>query len=194
MIQGGFGGDHKNFEEVVPVGGHLEHWWHDNSDVNKPWQPGSQQIAYRGRSEKVCQLTGNVDAEQRMYTTNLSGVRANVNQYGSAVMTRYDPVLGVYKNLFQLNRRFTYTGALNTENIAGAPAADPRGTYIYRPGCRVCGCAGVRVGRSAVPGGAGHRPPPRKAPSARRNQLVPGIQACSEEPLQVQPWIRWPLV
>ncbi|MDH6118564.1 hypothetical protein ABH930_001565 [Kitasatospora sp. GAS204A] len=278
LIESGFGaGDRPgNFEVVVPgpaapeppddaqvaggfSGNELQHWWHDNSDVNKPWQPGSQQIAYRGRSEKVCQLTGNVDSEQHTFTTNLTGLRANVqgtdlgypvddgstltllfgdthpaaidddkesgyddavatsqdttppsyasclhltypimktfptptyrpaivvnpsiyqgyfnvpssgfvsgghqyvifwtnhcagtgssdpshcedghqpgvNQYGNAVMTRYDPVLGLYKNLFQLNSRFTYTGALNTENIAAAPTPDPRGTYIWGVG------------------------------------------------------------
>ncbi|MFE9572956.1 DUF4185 domain-containing protein [Streptomyces sp. NPDC006692] len=277
LIESGFGaGDRPgNFEVVVPgstapsptgdtqvtggfSGNELEHWWHDNSDVNSPWQPGEQQIAYRGRSEKVCQLTGNVDSEQRSSTTNLTGLRANVqgtdlgypvddgstltllfgdthpaafdddnesgyddavatsqdtappsyasclhlnfptmntfpfptyrpamvinppiyqgifnvpasgfisgghqyvifwtnhcagqgadpsqcenghkpgvNQHGNAVMTQYDPALGQYKNLFQLDSRFTYTGSLNTEHLAAAPAADPRGTYIWGVG------------------------------------------------------------
>src|SRR5262249_18554929 len=35
----------------------------DNSDVNQPWRPG-QIITFRGRSEKVCQLTGMMDREQ----------------------------------------------------------------------------------------------------------------------------------
>jgi len=50
MIQSDFqGGDHGNFEVAVPLfanDGTIElwHFWHDNSDVNKPWQRG-QRIA-----------------------------------------------------------------------------------------------------------------------------------------------------
>src|SRR5262249_14218741 len=41
IIQSDFhGGDHGNFEVVVPVGGQLVHYFHDNSDVNRPWQRG----------------------------------------------------------------------------------------------------------------------------------------------------------
>jgi hypothetical protein len=49
LIQSDFGsGDHGNFELVVPLtaaGGsevHLCHYWHDNSDVSLPWQPGQR--------------------------------------------------------------------------------------------------------------------------------------------------------
>src|SRR2546422_163884 len=48
MIQGDFGGgDHKNFEVVVPLrtpAGRVElwHFFHDNSDVNLPWQRGQR--------------------------------------------------------------------------------------------------------------------------------------------------------
>jgi Domain of unknown function (DUF4185) len=41
IIQSDFrSGSHGNFEVVVPVGGSLVHYWHDNSDVSKPWQRG----------------------------------------------------------------------------------------------------------------------------------------------------------
>jgi hypothetical protein len=41
IIQSDFRGNgHGNFEVVVPVGGSLVHFWHDNTDVNKPWQRG----------------------------------------------------------------------------------------------------------------------------------------------------------
>src|SRR5258708_7652427 len=41
IIQSDFrAGDHGNFEVVVSIGGSLVHFWHDNSDVNKPWQRG----------------------------------------------------------------------------------------------------------------------------------------------------------
>ncbi len=39
IIQSDFkSGSHGNFEVVVPVGESLVHFFHDNSDVNKPWQ------------------------------------------------------------------------------------------------------------------------------------------------------------
>jgi len=41
IIQSDFrASDHGNFEVVVPQAGSLVHYWHDNSDVNKPWQRG----------------------------------------------------------------------------------------------------------------------------------------------------------
>jgi hypothetical protein len=40
IIQGGFGGSHKNFEVVVLEGNDLVHYYHDNSDVSLPWQRG----------------------------------------------------------------------------------------------------------------------------------------------------------
>jgi hypothetical protein len=41
IIQSDFGdGEHGNFEVVVLEGRNLVHYWHDNSDVNKPWQRG----------------------------------------------------------------------------------------------------------------------------------------------------------
>jgi hypothetical protein len=40
IIQSDFGGEHKNFEVVVLEGNQLVHYWHDNSDVNLPWQRG----------------------------------------------------------------------------------------------------------------------------------------------------------
>lgn len=48
LIQSNFGGgDHKNFEVVVPLRGptgrgELWHFFHDNSDVNNPWQRGQR--------------------------------------------------------------------------------------------------------------------------------------------------------
>jgi hypothetical protein len=40
IIQGPFGGDHKNFEVVVLEGNQLVHYFHDNSDVTLPWRRG----------------------------------------------------------------------------------------------------------------------------------------------------------
>ena len=41
IIQSDFrSGEHGNFEVVVPVGQSLVHFWHDNSNVNLPWQRG----------------------------------------------------------------------------------------------------------------------------------------------------------
>lgn len=36
-----FGGDHGNFEVVVPEGGNLVHYWHDNGNVGAPWSAGT---------------------------------------------------------------------------------------------------------------------------------------------------------
>jgi Domain of unknown function (DUF4185) len=40
IIQGPFGGQHKNFEVIVVEGNELVHYFRDNSDVNLPWQRG----------------------------------------------------------------------------------------------------------------------------------------------------------
>ena len=43
IIQSDFGGGrHKNFEVLLWVGNELWHWWHDNSDVTRPWQRGQR--------------------------------------------------------------------------------------------------------------------------------------------------------
>jgi hypothetical protein len=87
IIQSDFSsGDHGNFEVIVEAeraslqtgavvaggGGidqNLVHYYHDNSDVTSGWQR-AQVITYRGRSEKVCQLTGEFDRERLALTTN----------------------------------------------------------------------------------------------------------------------------
>lgn len=68
---------HNNFEVVVPQAGNLVHWWHDNTDVTLPWQQGLV-ITYNGRSQKVCQLTGEYDQEYEHPTTNQTLTRANI--------------------------------------------------------------------------------------------------------------------
>lgn len=64
IIQSTFASNgHGNFEVVAFHGGQVFHHFHDNSDVKNPWQQ-AQQITFQGRSQKVCQLTGNFDAER----------------------------------------------------------------------------------------------------------------------------------
>jgi hypothetical protein len=48
---------------------HLVHYWHDNANVTSAWAR-AQTITYRGRSEKVCQVTGSWDKEYLAPTTN----------------------------------------------------------------------------------------------------------------------------
>lgn len=56
LIQSDFGSEeHGNFEVAVPVQGpegrtYVQHFWHDNSDVESPWRPG-QVITEVGRSD-----------------------------------------------------------------------------------------------------------------------------------------------
>jgi Domain of unknown function (DUF4185) len=47
LIQSDFGSPHRNFEVIVPVINssgqpELRHYWHDNSDVQRPWSAGQQ--------------------------------------------------------------------------------------------------------------------------------------------------------
>jgi hypothetical protein len=89
IIQSNFGPvDHGNFEVVVEgkraflqagaivAGGRetdqdLLHVWHDNSNLGSEWHP-AEAITFRGRSEKVCQLTGDKDRERHTSTTSLT--------------------------------------------------------------------------------------------------------------------------
>jgi hypothetical protein len=80
---------HGNFEVIAPSGiprlasgevidppgtvdHQLVHWYHDNSDVLSAWRQ-AQQIAQRGRSNKVCQVTGNIDKQTGAPLTNEVG-------------------------------------------------------------------------------------------------------------------------
>ncbi len=62
---------HGNFEVTLFSNGQLLHYWHDNSNVAKPWQSG-QVIAPQARSQKVCQLTGATDFQFEAPTKNQS--------------------------------------------------------------------------------------------------------------------------
>jgi len=70
-------GHHGNFEIVVFAGGVVTHHWHDNGDVNSPWHPG-QVITPITRSQKVCQLTGAFDFQNRNGTKNQTEARFSV--------------------------------------------------------------------------------------------------------------------
>ncbi len=103
IIQSSFkSGSHGNFEVAVEaeratlqpnavIGGgggfdqNLMHYWHDNSDVTLPWGR-VQPITYRGRSEKVCQLSGSYDQEVEQPTTS------NTYQFGLTAVDLGYPV------------------------------------------------------------------------------------------------------
>lgn len=71
-------GGHGNFEVLVlvadPAQCHtaapcIRHHFHINDDVNSPWQAG-QVVTYTGKSQRVCQLTGEDDREWGYKTVN----------------------------------------------------------------------------------------------------------------------------
>jgi hypothetical protein len=86
FIQGSIGANGGNFELVAlggpadpPPGGArvrggaadhpLVHWFHANASPTTPWTR-AQDITYRGRSEKVCQLTSSLDRQTGLVPTN----------------------------------------------------------------------------------------------------------------------------
>jgi Domain of unknown function (DUF4185) len=78
FIQGSLGsGDHMNFEVVAFHDNQVFHFFHDNSDVNKTWQPG-QVVTPITRSQKICQLTGDTDFQNRGSTKNRTGTNSHV--------------------------------------------------------------------------------------------------------------------
>jgi len=77
LLQSDFKGEHGNFEVSAYSQGQAQHFFHDNGNVNNPWQAG-QVIAPSGRSQKVCQLTGDTDFQYRAPTTNQSQSRFSV--------------------------------------------------------------------------------------------------------------------
>jgi hypothetical protein len=77
LLQSDFKGQHGNFEVVAFVQGQARHFFHDNGDVNSPWR-AAQVLAPSVRSQKVCQLTGNTDFQNRAGTKNQSYSRFHV--------------------------------------------------------------------------------------------------------------------
>jgi hypothetical protein len=81
LIQSTLGGNHNNFEVLVPevpvnASGRqqLAHYFHDNTDVHVPWTH-AQIIDYAGQSQKICQLTGDQDRELGQGTVNQTDAR-----------------------------------------------------------------------------------------------------------------------
>ncbi|HTS53534.1 MAG TPA: DUF4185 domain-containing protein, partial [Burkholderiales bacterium] len=78
LIQSDFrSGGHGNFEVVAYRDGHVYHYWHDNGNTGNPWRPG-QVVSPSGRSQKVCQLTGEFDFQNRHETSNRTRSRFSV--------------------------------------------------------------------------------------------------------------------
>ena len=78
FIQSDFrSGDHGNFETVALVDNQVQQFFHDNSDVSLPWRP-AQLVSPITRSQKVCQLTGDIDQQTRHATLNQTETRYQV--------------------------------------------------------------------------------------------------------------------
>jgi hypothetical protein len=54
------------------------HYFHDNTNAANPWTRGPV-VTYRGRAEKVCQLTGSQDPQTLQGTTNDTAARSNLD-------------------------------------------------------------------------------------------------------------------
>jgi hypothetical protein len=64
----------------------LLHYWHDSANASAAWGLAGD-VAYRGRSEKICQLTGKWDTERLAPTTNGAGGLA-YDHWGTDLATR----------------------------------------------------------------------------------------------------------
>ncbi len=70
-------GNHGNFETVALVGNQVQHFFHDNSDATLPWRP-AQVVSPITRSQKICQLTGDIDLQTHHATLNQTQTRYQV--------------------------------------------------------------------------------------------------------------------
>lgn len=78
LLQSDFGsGERGNFEVVAASDGRVWHHWRDNADVAGPWRRG-QMVTPIARSQKVCQLSGNFDFQNRSATKTLTASRFSV--------------------------------------------------------------------------------------------------------------------
>ena len=77
LVQSSLNQPHGNFEVALFARGQALHYWHNNTNVANPWQTG-QIIAPAGRSQKVCQLTGDNDYQNRAPTKVRSQTRFKV--------------------------------------------------------------------------------------------------------------------
>ncbi len=78
LIQSDFRSNgHGNFEATIFAGGLPSHFWKDNGNTANHWGSG-QVIAPKTRSQKVCQLTGDTDFQNRAATSNRSQSRFSV--------------------------------------------------------------------------------------------------------------------
>src|SRR5271166_270565 len=76
LIQSDFASSgHGNFEVVALTGKQTRHFFHDNGNVALPWRP-AQIVSPIARSQKICQLTGDLDRQTNNATLNLTQTRA----------------------------------------------------------------------------------------------------------------------
>jgi len=73
----------------------LVHYFHENDSRDRQWV-GGQNIAFRGRSEKICQLTGGSDEETFQPTTNNTANRFNLGATDLGYPVDDDTALSLY--------------------------------------------------------------------------------------------------
>jgi hypothetical protein len=125
VIQSDFsGGEHGNFEVVVPVDGRLQHFFHDNFDVTQPWRP-AQVIT---RASMYVFFT----------TDHIADPRVNADSMGRSVLARSeDGGLHFGPPLYDLSRdKFINVSlqVVTNSDFPGLPDREGQGILIWGSG------------------------------------------------------------
>ncbi|MBP6389380.1 MAG: DUF4185 domain-containing protein [Flavobacteriales bacterium] len=126
IIQSDFGSGHGNFEVVVPVGGRLQHFFHDNANVALPWS-FAQQVT-NGSSMFVFFTTGRIASDS---------ADDFVSMHRSVLARSEDNGLNFGTSLYELSReKFINVSLQRLRNFdhPGLPEVDGEGILIFGSG------------------------------------------------------------